>query len=313
MAIALSTPNHPMPIESAGQLVAAFLSGRSPRTISGYSQDLEVFRAFLGLESSAAAAALILSDTNGKANAIALAWRSEMIGSGLAPATVNRRLSALRALVALARTLGLVTWRIDIRNVRATAYRNTAGPRRDGVARLVAVAAAQADRPKAARDVALIRLLHDTALRRGEVVALDLADVDLADHRVMVLGKGRLEKVPVTLPEPTGIALADWIAARGVASGPLFVPLDLSSLNDKNRRLTGTGLWHIIKSLGRVAGLDVRPHGLRHSAITSALDATGGNIRAVQKFSRHVDVRTLEVYDDNREDLGGKVAAIVAL
>jgi hypothetical protein len=60
------------------------------------------------------------------------------------------------------------------------------------------------------------------------------------------------------------------------------------------------------------AGMTARPHGQRHAAITSALDATLGNVRAVQRFSRHADVRTPQVYDDNREDLGGKVAALVA-
>ena len=56
----------------------------------------------------------------------------------------------------------------------------------------------------------------------------------------------------------------------------------------------------------------VRPHGLRHAAITGALEATGGDVRAVQRFSRHASVETLLVYDDARQDLGGKVAATVA-
>jgi integrase/recombinase XerC len=55
----------------------------------------------------------------------------------------------------------------------------------------------------------------------------------------------------------------------------------------------------------------VRPHGLRHAAITAALDA-GLDVRRVAKFSRHRDLRTLTVYDDNRQDLAGVVAAVVA-
>ena len=47
-------------------------------------------------------------------------------------------------------------------------------------------------------------------------------------------------------------------------------------------------------------------------AITSALDATNGDVRAVQKFSGHADVRILERYDDNRQDLAGDVAKKVA-
>jgi len=41
------------------------------------------------------------------------------------------------------------------------------------------------------------------------------------------------------------------------------------------------------------------PHRVRHSAVTAALDATDGNIRKVQKLSRHADSRTLMIYDDN--------------
>jgi len=51
---------------------------------------------------------------------------------------------------------------------------------------------------------------------------------------------------------------------------------------------------------------------LRHAAITEALDITRGDVRAVQKFSRHRDLRTLTVYDDNRRDLAGEVAKLVA-
>ena len=56
----------------------------------------------------------------------------------------------------------------------------------------------------------------------------------------------------------------------------------------------------------------MRPHGLRHASITAALDITGGDVRAVQRFSRHRNLTTLTVYDDNRLDLGGKVARLVA-
>jgi integrase/recombinase XerC len=77
-------------------------------------------------------------------------------------------------------------------------------------------------------------------------------------------------------------------------------------------RLTAAGLYLMIRELGRKAGLKVWPHGLRHASITEALDATGGNIRAVQRFSRHKDVRVIERYDDNRRDLAGDVARKVA-
>ena len=56
----------------------------------------------------------------------------------------------------------------------------------------------------------------------------------------------------------------------------------------------------------------MRPHGVRHASITDALDCTNGNIRVVQRFSRHRDLRVLTRYDDNRRDLGGEMARLVA-
>ena len=56
------------------------------------------------------------------------------------------------------------------------------------------------------------------------------------------------------------------------------------------------------------AGVRARPHGLRHAAITEALELTGGDVRRVQRFSRHRSLQTLLRYDDNRQDLAGGVA-----
>src|SRR4051812_9665422 len=59
--------------------------------------------------------------------------------------------------------------------------------------------------------LAPIRLMHDLGLRRGEVVTLDLADVDLVAKAVAIVGKGKSEELPVMLDKPAAAALADWI------------------------------------------------------------------------------------------------------
>ncbi len=103
-----------------------------------------------------------------------------------------------------------------------------------------------------------------------------------------------------------GLMLGDLLplAILGLETGPLFINMDRAS---KRGRLTATSVWRITTKYGLG-----HPHGLRHTAITQALDITGGDIRAVQCFSRHKDPRTLILYDDNRTDLGGKVARRVA-
>jgi integrase/recombinase XerC len=233
-----------------------------------------------------------------------------MVDRGLKPATVNRRLAALRSLMTLANILGLVPWTLAVENAKAQAYRDTRGPGRDGFRALMAATAAGQNPRKALRDVALLRLLHDMGLQRGEAVQLDMADVDLAGSRLFVLGKARAQKEPVTIPEPTRTVLVAWMEARGAAPGPLFVNFDRAGKGDG--RLSGSAVYAIVRSIGAEAGLVVRPHGLRHLAITTALDLTRGDVRAVQRFSRHRDIRVLTVYDDNRRDLGGEVAALVA-
>jgi integrase/recombinase XerC len=114
----------------------------------------------------------------------------------------------------------------------------------------------------------------------------------------------------LTLPPETRNALEAWIGVRGGAPGPLFCSMNRAKPG--KGRLTAIGLYGMVRELGRKLGMKVWPHGLRHAAITEALDLTGGNVRAVQRFSRHRDVRVLERYDDNRRDLGGEVAKQVA-
>ncbi len=290
------------------ELVEAFLAGRNEHTLGAYRQDLEDFRAFVGAFDLDAAARTLLSLPHGEANGLVLAYRAELVDRGLAAATINRRLAALRSLVKLGRTLGLVSWALEVPSLEARAYRDTRGPGRDGYLRLLAALKDRQD-AKGTRDRAILRLLYDLALRRAEVCRLDVEDVDLERGAVAVLGKKRTGKEPLTLPAPTAAALETWLEERGPEPGPLFV--NLSRAHEPGR-ITPQSLTRLVKRLGREAGLKVTPHGLRHAAITDALDLSNGNLRAVQRFSRHRDPRVLCVYDDNREDLGGQVAALVA-
>jgi integrase/recombinase XerC len=231
-----------------------------------------------------------------------------MIKRGLPVTTINRRLATLRSLLKLTNTHGLVTWTLSVENVPVQSYRDTGGPGRDGLRAMLEAAGAQSG-PKGLRDVALLRLLHDLGLRRSEAVRLDTDAVDRPGNRILIPGRGRSPKQPVSLPDPTRAALAAWLEASGSEPGPLFVNFDRAG---KGQPLTGAAVYHIVGWLGAKAGLTVRPHGLRHLAITTALDRSNGDVRAVAKFSRHKDLRTLSRYRDNRPGLAGNVAALVA-
>jgi integrase/recombinase XerC len=55
----------------------------------------------------------------------------------------------------------------------------------------------------------------------------------------------------------------------------------------------------------------VSPHRIRHWSITAALDATAGDVRKVQKLSRHANLNTLMIYDDNRINHQGEVTQLL--
>ena len=81
-------------------------------------------------------------------------------------------------------------------------------------------------------------------------------------------------------------------------SGIAPPPINVSEKNASS----GTRL---VAFLAARAGLGrVRPHGLRHAAITEILDITRGDFRTAQRFGRLAKADTLRNYDNNREDLG---------
>jgi len=295
--------------EKVSDALALWLAGfSSENTRRAYAREIEAFTVFAGHEDSALAVAAFLRLDDGQAHAVVDKWRADKIVLGLSPATINRSMSAINSLVSYARRVGLTKLRLEAKGVKAKAYRDTRGPGIRGVQGLLSVA--QDQKPeKAARDAAIIRLAYGLGLRRGEIESLDIGHVDLARGTLFVLGKGRTEREPMTIPANTKQALADWLAVLGSCDlkSPLFIALDR---NTHGQRLAGNGIYHIVRSqLGAKAGVRARPHGLRHTGITSALDAFNGDYRKARAFSRHASLDTVRRYDDNRADHAGQVAA----
>lgn len=284
----------------------AFFARRSPRTVEAYKGDLLLLRSWLegeGHEVGGDVAALtswLFMQGPGPLNALLLQWQQQMGEEGRAPFTINRRLSAVRSLIKMGRTLGLITWALDVEGVRgARGVRDMRGPKQDDVKRLFRAATGAMER-------ALLHLLYTRGLRSIEVRELKLEHLKLDAGEVRIRGKGKTGLEVITLSDETVVALREWLFVRGLSPGYLFTVRDVSKLMPR------ASFWRIIKRVGKKAGVEVRPHGLRHAAITVALDTTGGDVRRVQRFSRHAKVETLLKYDDERRDLGGELSRELA-
>lgn len=293
------------------RLWASYLSTLSEHTRKAYTRDLRDFARHLGAADGLETLRRLIEGGPGEANTLALDYKGDLLRRGLSPQTINRRLAAIRSLVKLANTSGMISWELSVRGEKAQPYRDTRGPGRSGYQRILK-AMDGSERPREIRDGAILHLLYDLALRRGELARLDFSDLDLSAGTVRILGKGRREPEKLELPEETKAVLSRWIETRGTGPGPLFRNYDRAGKKSGDGRLTPEGIYKLVLYRAAQAGLKTRPHGLRHAAITEALELTGGNLAAVQDFSRHRSSEILRRYDDNREKRGAEVAKLVA-
>jgi len=287
---------------------------RSPETRRAYARDLSDFFCWLGHPMPTPEALGAFCSLDAPCLALTMtAFRNALHDRGLAPATINRRLAAVRSLLRTARRLGApVPDPADLVNgAEVRAYRDTRGPALTEAQKLLR--APDRNTLHGKRDYALLVLFCENALRRGEIVRCNVADFDASAGRLWIIGKGRTEKAPVTLSPLAVAALTDYLQARGplAPDAPLFA--NTARFCDGNARLSGRGLHYITDRYGRaVLGRPLHPHALRHCAITVYLDATNGDIRGAQRLSRHADIRTLSIYDDNRADLQGRATAMLS-
>ena len=244
-------------------------------------------------------------------------YKSFMIGQKLAEATVNRRLSAIRALMKIGFQLGICVGdgRGIVSSEKVQSYRNTKGPSLAVIKKMIELPAKHRGRGTvgALRDKAILLMMFTNGIRAGELVRLDVEDYKPESETLAILGKGMgTQKLPVTLSRKTMDALDAYLDRSGHKEGALFLnDMRCNKISGKHRRLTYIGLYYTIKHYGKLVGQNITPHMIRHSAVTNALDAMGGDYRKAQKFARHKDIRTTMIYDDNRLDHQGEVTNVL--
>ncbi|MDX8408811.1 MAG: tyrosine recombinase XerC [Mariprofundales bacterium] len=266
----------------------ALVQQYSKHTISAYQRDLNTLQLMVSPDLDIAA----LSRTQVQD------WMVAAHSKGGAPASLARRLSALRSLLDWAEREGLVT-----QNVAAAVplpKQKKRLPRAMPPEQSLVLVAGTPETEKEgssppwqARDRAMVALMYGCGLRVSELVALDVGDVDLEAHQLQVMaGKGnkqRLVPVPVQAVE----LVRQWLRLRPIAGmqAALFINQRGSG------RLTSRSVQRMVKKIAVAQGGDsaVTPHRLRHSFATDML-VGGADLRAVQELLGHQSLATTERY-----------------
>ena len=271
---------------------------RSPHTQRCYRLDIENFLADLGTEFGK-----FLSLDRHKAYALVSRYKGELITKGLKSATINRRLAAIKSLVAYAYNCGHCEFMLEaVKGEKLSAYRDTSGVDSETFKRVLS--AIDRGTLKGIRDHALLLLLWSNALRRSEVSKANISDFDPVAKTLRIFGKGRgNNSETVSLGSGTVTAIEAWLEAKGETNPDkaLFVSVNPGY---RDGRLCTQSIYNIVKERFQSAGITktMSPHRIRHSSITAALEATRGDVRRVQKLSRHSSLNTLLIYDDNRKN-----------
>jgi integrase len=156
------------------------------------------------------------------------------------------------------------------------------------------------------RDRALLLLGFAGALRRSELVNLDVADLAFSERGLDVTirrsktdqeGEGQHVAIPHGSRLKPVEAMKDWLEASGIEAGPLFRPITRGS-NLQAGRLTDRSVANIIKGYAASAGLvvaDFSGHSLRSGFVTTAADR-GADLVRIMDQTRHKDPRTVKGY-----------------
>jgi integrase/recombinase XerC len=257
----------------------------SPHTLRSYEDDLAVFGQFVRETFGEDADPSALDAQRLRRYS---AWLS---GRGYAASTVARRLASLRSYFRFLRRNGAV--QAD----PAAGLRNPKQPKRlpkllrvEDVIRLLD--AIPVDTSLGERDRAMFETLYGGGLRVGELVGLDVGDLDLEQGLARVRGKGRRERL-----SPLGAMAVHWIRRYLPSRTPRDGSERALFLNRYGDRLTSRSVGRLLEDHLARAGLrgDASPHTLRHSFATHLLDR-GADLRSVQELLGHRNLTTTQIY-----------------
>jgi integrase/recombinase XerC len=284
-------------VEDAVERFEKYLAGvlgRSPHTVKAYGAEVRGFGRFLTGRDLAWA---------GADKAAIRAFLFELKGQGLSNISISRALSSLRAFYRWLVREGIMDCN------PASSVTAPKCPKKQSFfltekeadillepAEAGAELGGEAGQPLARRDQAIFELIYSTGLRVGELVRLDLADLDLRSLTVLVRrGKGAKDRL-TPFGAPAAEAVSSWLAVRGLVAGPEGDPAALF-LGQRGGRLNDRQVRRALCARLGDRGLDGRcsPHSLRHSFATHLLSA-GADLKAIQEMLGHSSLATTERY-----------------
>ncbi len=304
------------------QQIEQFLSmlssqkGFSDNTLSAYRNDLTQFANYLGESQAPGRKAAdawpqVTRDT-------IIAYLLYLKERHYAPTTVARKQAAIKSFFKYLMSKGIVA--SNPSEDLASPHVDRALPHTissSEMTRLIGEMYAAKPTPEALRDRAMMQVLYATGLRVGEMVALNLNDIDLKAGTLSTGGRGKSRSVPIN-SQAGSEATREYLQtgrpalAKSSEEGATLANESRDEralfLNHRGQRLTRQGFWLILKRYARSAGLgEITPHTLRHSFAAQKLHA-GTDMRDLQQILGHANISTTQVYARVGENKNRKAA-----
>jgi integrase/recombinase XerC len=255
----------------------------SPHTVAAYRRDLECLVAFCDREGLHAWDELKIHHLR--------RYAAVSHGAGLGPRSIQRRLSGARSFLKYLVREGALDQNPGVGVSAPRAARRL--PATLDVDQMGSLLAIKGDDPVIVRDRAMLELLYSSGLRLGELVGLDLGDVDLADSMVRVTGKGRKTRL-IPVGRQAREALQAWLKVR---AGMAAIEERAIFTGVRGGRISPRSVQARVKHWARRSGLGqrVHPHLFRHSFATHVLESSG-DLRSVQEMLGHANISTTQIY-----------------
>ena len=264
-------------------------ANRSPNTVRAYDSEIRRLLAFLAANGHALTVDTLRHED-------LRAYQRHLAGRLKSPASRARALVAIRSWLRWIAREGMIDR--DLSNGITLPKLEQRLPKPidpDELTRLLASLPRDAAQEK--RDRALVHFLVSTGCRISEALALDRTDFPRSGNRLVVTGNGSKQR-SVYLTADARDAMEEYLAGRDDACLALFINYDRSVGDDRNRRLTAAGARYIVKQIrGQIGAWSFKsPHVARHTAATTLLEVTGGDVRLVQEVLGHANLNTLQGY-----------------